>query len=113
MLRVSCGAWPKANGLSSPIEGVPPRVWNRWQTLPLRIGRAILSSASLHAPCAAPKAKPATRTSTGSSMAAADVFMDSAGFLALWDAGDEHHAQAVRVQAELARTRRRFLTSEY
>jgi uncharacterized protein len=46
-------------------------------------------------------------------MAAAEVFMDSAGFLALWDAGDEHHAPAVRLQAELARKRRRFLTTEY
>lgn len=31
-------------------------------------------------------------------MAAAEVFMDSAGFLALWDAGDEHHAAAIRLQ---------------
>ena len=46
-------------------------------------------------------------------MAAADVFMDSAGFLALWDAGDEHHAVAIRLQDELVRKRRRFLTSEY
>jgi predicted nucleic acid-binding protein len=46
-------------------------------------------------------------------MAAAEVFMDSAGFLALWDAGDEHHAAAVALQAELARKRRRFLTTEY
>jgi len=46
-------------------------------------------------------------------MAAADVFMDSAGFLALWDAGDEHHKAAGRLQEELARKRRRFLTSEY
>lgn len=46
-------------------------------------------------------------------MAATDVFMDSAGFLALWDAGDEHHAAAVRVQGELVRKRRRFLTTEY
>jgi hypothetical protein len=44
---------------------------------------------------------------------AAEVFMDSAGFLALWDAGDEHHASAVRLQEELARKRRRFLTTEY
>ena len=43
-------------------------------------------------------------------MAAADVFMDSAGFLALWDAGDEHHAAAVRLQEELTRKRRRFLS---
>src|ERR1041385_1910521 len=46
-------------------------------------------------------------------MPAADVFMDTAGFLALWDAGDEHHPEAVRLQTELARKRRRFLTSEY
>jgi hypothetical protein len=46
-------------------------------------------------------------------MAAADVFMDSAGFLALWDAGNQHHARAVRLQAELAAAGRRFLTSEY
>jgi predicted nucleic acid-binding protein len=46
-------------------------------------------------------------------MAAPDVFMDSAGFLALWDAGDEHHLDAVRLQEELVRKRRRFLTTEY
>lgn len=46
-------------------------------------------------------------------MAAGDVFMDSAGFLALWDAGDEHHAAAGALQEELAGKRRRFVTSEY
>ncbi len=46
-------------------------------------------------------------------MAAADVLMDSAGFLALWDARDEHHSSAVRLQAELARRRRRFMTTDY
>lgn len=46
-------------------------------------------------------------------MAATDVFMDSAGFLALWDAGDQHHAAAVTLQGELSRKRRRFLTTEY
>lgn len=46
-------------------------------------------------------------------MAAAEVFMDSAGFFALWDAGDAHHAAAVRLQAAFARQRRRFLTTEY
>ena len=46
-------------------------------------------------------------------MAAADVFMDSAGFLALWDASDEHHAAAARLQNELTRKRRRYVTSEY
>ena len=46
-------------------------------------------------------------------MAAADVFMDSAGILALWDAGDEQHARAARLQKELTGKRRRFVTSEY
>jgi predicted nucleic acid-binding protein len=46
-------------------------------------------------------------------MAASDVFMDSAGFLALWDTGDEHHTAASRLQEELAGNRRRFLTTEY
>ena len=46
-------------------------------------------------------------------MAASDVFMDSAGFLALWDAGDEHHEDAVRLQNELVSKRRRFLTTDY
>ena len=46
-------------------------------------------------------------------MAAADVFVDTAGFLALWDAGDEHHSRAVRLQEELARRNRRFVTTEY
>ena len=46
-------------------------------------------------------------------MAAGDVFMDSAGFLALWDASDEHHDAAARLQEELIGHRRRFVTSEY
>ena len=46
-------------------------------------------------------------------MAAHDVFMDSAGFLALWDAADEHHPDAVRIQKELFSKRRRFLTTDY
>ena len=46
-------------------------------------------------------------------MAAADVFVDTAGFLALWDSGDEHHTRATKLQADLARKHRRFLTSEY
>jgi predicted nucleic acid-binding protein len=46
-------------------------------------------------------------------MAATDVFMDTAGFLALWDAADEHHDRAIRLQAELAGKRRRFLTTDY
>jgi len=46
-------------------------------------------------------------------MASADVFMDTAGFLALWDAADEHHSAAGRLQGELSRSRRRFVTSDY
>ena len=46
-------------------------------------------------------------------MAAADVFVDSAGFLALWDSSDAHHVRATKIQQDLARKRRRFLTSEY
>lgn len=46
-------------------------------------------------------------------MAGADVFMDSAGFFALWDAADTHHAAAVRLQEELARKHRRFVTTDY
>ena len=46
-------------------------------------------------------------------MAANDVFMDSAGFLALWDAGDEHHQSAARLQNALVSKRRRFLTTDY
>ncbi|HPC60314.1 MAG TPA: PIN domain-containing protein [Verrucomicrobiota bacterium] len=46
-------------------------------------------------------------------MAAVDVFMDTAGFLALWDAADEHHARALRLQAALVRDGRRFLTTDY
>jgi predicted nucleic acid-binding protein len=46
-------------------------------------------------------------------MAAIDVLVDTAGFLALWDAADEQHERAVRLQAELATGGRRFLTTDY
>ncbi len=46
-------------------------------------------------------------------MAASDVFVDTAGFLALWDASDAHHRAAVQLQQDLARKNRRFLTTEY
>jgi len=46
-------------------------------------------------------------------MAAADVFMDSSGFLALWDASDGHHAAALRLQSDLTRKHCRFLTTDY
>ena len=46
-------------------------------------------------------------------MAAADILIDTAGFLALWDAADENHARAVHLQSELTRKRRQFLTTDY
>lgn len=46
-------------------------------------------------------------------MAAADILVDTAGFLALWDAADEHHRAALALQSELLRKRHRFLTTEY
>lgn len=46
-------------------------------------------------------------------MAAPDVFVDTAGFLSLWDAGDEHHRRGFHLQEELVRRNRRFLTTEY
>ncbi len=46
-------------------------------------------------------------------MAAADVLVDTAGFLALWDAADEHHGAATRLQQQLRKKRRRFLTTDY
>ena len=46
-------------------------------------------------------------------MVAPDVFMDTAGFLALWDAADEHHKRAVCLQSELVRKKRLFLTTDY
>jgi hypothetical protein len=46
-------------------------------------------------------------------MAGANVLIDTAGFLALWDASDEHHRRAVQLQSELSRKKRRFLTTDY
>lgn len=42
-----------------------------------------------------------------------DVFMDTAGFFALWDAADEHHAAAVELQRRLVGEGRRFLATDY
>jgi predicted nucleic acid-binding protein len=39
--------------------------------------------------------------------------MDTSGFLALWDATDAHHSSAVRLQANLARSKRGFVTTDY
>ncbi len=46
-------------------------------------------------------------------MVAHDVLIDTAGFLALWDASDEHHRRAVQLQSELFRKKRQFLTTDY
>jgi hypothetical protein len=46
-------------------------------------------------------------------MAEANVFVDTAGFLALWDAGDEYHARAVRLQSALASKKRQLVTTDY
>lgn len=46
-------------------------------------------------------------------MAAGDVYVDTAGFLALWDTVDQYHSAALRLQEALARKHRRFLTTEY
>lgn len=46
-------------------------------------------------------------------MAEPNVFVDTAGFLALWDASDEHHARAIRLQTELARRKRKLVTTDY
>ena len=46
-------------------------------------------------------------------MAAPDVFVDTAGFLALWDASDQYHPCAVKLQTALARKKCRFLTTDY
>jgi predicted nucleic acid-binding protein len=46
-------------------------------------------------------------------MGASEVFVDSSGFLALWDASDEHHVRAGRLQEKLRREGRSFVTSDY
>ena len=46
-------------------------------------------------------------------MAGHDVFVDSSGFFALWEAGDQHHTKAVRLQQELILKRKHFITTEY
>ena len=46
-------------------------------------------------------------------MAEANVFVDTAGFLALWDASDEHHVRALGLQSELARQKRGLVTTDY
>ena len=46
-------------------------------------------------------------------MAVRDVFVDTAGFLALWDASDEHHFRALHLQSGLASSKRQLVTTDY
>jgi predicted nucleic acid-binding protein len=46
-------------------------------------------------------------------MAAPEILIDTSGFLALWDAADEHHSRAVHLQSDLAHKKHRFLTTDY
>jgi len=46
-------------------------------------------------------------------MANPEVFVDTAGFYALWDQADEHHSRAVKLQKKLAGSKRLFLTTDY
>jgi predicted nucleic acid-binding protein len=46
-------------------------------------------------------------------MGLAEVFVDTAGFLALWDAADAHHTAAAQLQTDLVRKRRAFVTTDY
>ena len=46
-------------------------------------------------------------------MGGPNILMDTAGFLALWDASDKHHDHAVQLQSELSRKKRQFLTTDY
>jgi predicted nucleic acid-binding protein len=66
-----------------------------------------------NAPFQVQKERPVMPTLTESFMAAPEVLMDTSGFLALWDAADEHHERAIRLQSELSRRKREFLTTDY
>jgi len=46
-------------------------------------------------------------------MGVADVFVDTAGFLALWDAADEHHDRALLLQSDLASKKHQLVTTDY
>src|SRR6266478_5570779 len=113
MRNPSSAVSPGASGSSSPIAGVPSLGWSPSRPQLRPTGTTIPSWALPAEPSLAQRVKPGIRTLTAFFMAAADVLMDSAGFLALWDARDEHHPFAVRLQAELARKRRRFMTTDY
>ncbi len=42
-----------------------------------------------------------------------DVFVDTSGFYALWDASDSHHRRAVELQRSLVREGIAFVTTDY
>ncbi len=42
-----------------------------------------------------------------------DVFVDTSGFMALWDESDDYHARAVELQLRLSRDHRQFFTTDY
>src|ERR1051326_8169017 len=104
-----CG---KASGSCSPIAANPLPGWCLSPPLRPLIRHRILFSTSALALSPALKGKPNTPKSTKSFMAAADVLIDTAGFLALWDASDEHHKRAVDLQAALRQKGRHFLTTD-
>jgi len=94
------------------VDGLRPD-WNRLLAQLLQILRRIRSSRLVTELRRALKAEHVIRTSTAFFMATGDVFMDSAGFFALWDASDQYHAVCVSLQRELAGRGRRFLTTDY
>src|SRR5262245_58369086 len=113
MPKASCAVSPKANDSCYRTVVVRPPDWSRSLSPRFPTQPSIRFLTSAHAPLEVQKAKLATRILIESCMAASDVLVDTAGFLALWDAGDEYHNAAVRLQSELARRRRRFFTTDY
>ena len=112
MLRAFSAVSRKASGWFCRIVDGLWRDWNQW--LPKRrISRPTRFLRLLIELRQARKAKRDIRTSTAFFMAAGNVFMDSAGFLALWDSGDEHHALATSKQRQLSGKGRRFVTTDY
>jgi len=103
---------PKESALCCRTVADPPPGSSPLIQLSLWISTTIRFLQSAKEPPGAPRAKPDTRISTASSMAA-EVFVDTAGFMALWDASDEHHTPALRLQRDLTRKSVRFLTTDY
>ena len=109
----SCAASPGASVFSFRIGAVQLHGWSLCR-LPRPPPRPTTSSFRSGAGLSqAPEERLRTVKSIKFFMGTVDVFMDTAGFLALWDAADQHHDAAVKLQADLARKRRRFLTTDY